>query len=36
MSVQTMRLRFTVDDYYRMIDLGMIKDVERANLSKEN
>lgn len=27
-----MRLRFTVDDYYRMIDLGMIKDVERAEI----
>lgn len=32
MSVQTIRLRFTVDDYYRMIDLGMIKDVERAEI----
>lgn len=32
MSVQTMRLRFTVDDYYKMIDLGMIKDVERAEI----
>lgn len=32
MSVQTMRLRFTVDDYYRMIDLGMLKDVERAEI----
>lgn len=32
MSVQTMRLRFTVDDYYRMIDLGMIKNVERAEI----
>lgn len=32
MSVQTMRLRFTVDDYYRMIDWGMIKDVERAEI----
>jgi Uma2 family endonuclease len=32
MSVQTVRLRFTVDDYYRMIDLGMIKNVERAEI----
>jgi Uma2 family endonuclease len=32
MSVQTMRLRFTVDDYYQMIDLGMIKNVERAEI----
>jgi Uma2 family endonuclease len=32
MSVQTIRLRFTVDDYYRMIDLGMIKNVERAEI----
>jgi Uma2 family endonuclease len=32
MSVQTMRLRFTVDDYYRMINLGMIKDVEKAEI----
>ena len=32
MSVQTVRLRFTVDDYYRMIDYGMIKDVERAEI----
>ncbi len=32
MSVKTMRLRFTVDDYYRMIDLGMLKDVERAEI----
>ena len=32
MSVQTVRLRFKVDDYYRMIDLGMIKNVERAEI----
>ena len=32
MSVQTVRLRFTVDDYYRMIDWGMIKNVERAEI----
>ena len=32
MSVQTMRLRFTVDDYYRMIDFGMLKDVEKAEI----
>ncbi len=32
MSVRTIRLRFTVDDYYRMIDLGMLKDVEKAEI----
>ncbi len=32
MSVQTVRLRFTVDDYYRMINWGLLKDVERAEI----
>jgi len=32
MSVQTMRLRFSVDDYYRLIELGMLRDVERAEI----
>jgi Uma2 family endonuclease len=26
------RLRFTVDDYYKMIELGMLKDYERAEI----
>lgn len=32
MSVQTVKLRFTVDDYHKMIGWGMIKDVERAEI----
>lgn len=32
MSVQTVRLRFSVDDYYRLIELGMLRDVERAEI----
>ena len=27
-----MRLRFSVDDYYKMIELGMLKDYERAEI----
>lgn len=29
---QPRRLRFSVDDYYKMIDLGMIEDYERAEI----
>jgi len=29
---QPMRLRFTVDEYYRMIELGMLKDYEKAEI----
>jgi Uma2 family endonuclease len=29
---QPMRLRFTVDQYYRMIELGMLKDYEKAEI----
>jgi Uma2 family endonuclease len=29
---QPMRLRFTVDDYYKMIELGMLKDYEKAEI----
>lgn len=29
---QPRRLRFSVDDYYRMIELGMIEDYERAEI----
>lgn len=29
---QPVRLRFTVDDYYKMIELGMLKDYERAEI----
>jgi Uma2 family endonuclease len=32
MSVRPKRLRFSVDDYYTMIDLGMLKNVERAEI----
>jgi Uma2 family endonuclease len=29
---QPMRLRFSVDEYYRMIELGMLKDYEKAEI----
>ena len=29
---QPMRLRFSVDEYYKMIDLGLIKDYEKAEI----
>jgi Uma2 family endonuclease len=29
---QPVRLRFTVDDYYKMIELGMLKDYEKAEI----
>jgi Uma2 family endonuclease len=29
---QPVRLRFTVDEYYRMIELGMLKDYEKAEI----
>jgi len=29
---QPRRLRFTVDDYYKMIELGMLKDCEKAEI----
>ena len=29
---QPMRLRFTVDEYYKMIELGMLKDYEQAEI----
>lgn len=29
---EPMRLRFTVDDYYKMIELGMLKDYEKAEI----
>jgi Uma2 family endonuclease len=29
---QPMRLRFTVDDYYKMIELGILKDYEKAEI----
>jgi len=29
---QPRRLRFTVDDYYKMIELGMLKDYEKAEI----
>jgi Uma2 family endonuclease len=29
---QPMRLRFSVDEYYKMIDLGLIKDSEKAEI----
>jgi len=29
---QPMRLRFTVDEYYKMIELGMLKDYEKAEI----
>lgn len=29
---QPVRLRFTVDDYYQMIELGMLKDYEKAEI----
>ena len=29
---QPVRLRFTVDDYYKMIELGMLEDYERAEI----
>lgn len=29
---QPVRLRFSVDDYYKMIELGMLKDYERAEI----
>jgi Uma2 family endonuclease len=29
---QPMRLRFTVDEYYRMIELGLLKDYEEAEI----
>lgn len=32
MSVRPKRLRFSVDDYYTMIDLGMLKNVESAEI----
>lgn len=32
MSVQTVQLRFSVEDYYRLIELGMLRDVERAEI----
>ncbi|MGH9947707.1 MAG: Uma2 family endonuclease [Pyrinomonadaceae bacterium] len=32
MSVRAKRLRFSVDDYYTMIGLGMLKNVERAEI----
>ena len=32
MSVRPKRLRFSVDDYYQMINLGMLKNVERAEI----
>lgn len=32
MSVRPKRLRFSVDDYYTMIGLGMLKNVERAEI----
>ena len=32
MSVRPKRLRFSVDDYYTMINLGMLKNVERAEI----
>ena len=36
MNVQTQpqprRLRFTVDEYYKMIELGMLKDYEKAEI----
>ncbi len=36
MSVQTQpqprRLRFTVDEYYKMVELGMLKDYEKAEI----
>lgn len=31
---QPVRLRFSVDDYYKMIELGMLKDYERAEIIK--
>lgn len=32
MSVRPKRLRFSVDDYHTMIDLGMLRNVERAEI----
>lgn len=32
MSVRPKRLRFSVDDYYTMINMGMLKNVERAEI----
>jgi Uma2 family endonuclease len=32
MIPQRVPLRFTVDDYYKMIDLGMLKDYEKAEI----
>lgn len=32
MSVRPKRLRFSVDDYYTMINLGMLRNVERAEI----
>ena len=32
MSVRPKRLRFSVDDYYTMINLGLLKNVERAEI----
>jgi len=29
---QPRRLRFTVDEYYKMIELGMLKDYEKAEI----
>jgi hypothetical protein len=29
---QPMRLRFSVDEYYKMIELGMLKDYEKAEI----
>jgi Uma2 family endonuclease len=29
---QPMRLRFTVDDYYKLIELGMLRDYEKAEI----
>jgi hypothetical protein len=32
MMPQPMQLRFKVDDYYKMIELGILKDYEKAEI----